>query len=128
VRWREWRARALAPVDETRAWACLGMNAAMPGLGSALAGRFAAGAAQALLALAGAGACLWWIVLFVDEWRRLGHYPWGGGEHLVLGLLGIGLFAAGWLWSLATSAAVIRAARRNSRSCSGTDAVRPTPR
>jgi hypothetical protein len=111
--WREWRGRALAPVDETRAWTCLGMNlAVLPGLGTALAGRFVAGAAQAVLALAGAGVCLRWLVLFVREWARDGAYPWGGGENLGLGVAGVGLFAAGWLWSLASSVAILGGARR----------------
>ena len=111
--WRGWRDRARAPMDETRAWTCLGMNLGVaPGLGTALAGQFATGAAQALLAMTGAAMSLRWIVLFVEEWARIGEYPWYGGEHLALGLTGVGLFALAWLWSLATSLLLVRAARR----------------
>ena len=99
-------------MDETRAWTCLGMNlGVLPGLGTTLAGRFVEGALQAALALAGTLACLRWIFLFLAEWSRTGEYPWGGGEDLSLGLAGVGLFAAGWLWSLATSVAIIHKQR-----------------
>ena len=106
--WREWRERARAPMDETRAWTCLGMNLAQPGLGTALAGRFVEGALQAVLAVAGALVLLRWFFLFLDEWKHLGHYPWGGGEDLMLWLTGIALFAAGWVWSLVTGLAMVR--------------------
>ena len=109
-----WRELARGPIDPTRAWALLAVNlTVLPGLGSALAGRVLAGAVQAVLALAGAGLCLWWLVLFVGEWSRTGEYPWGGGSDLEIGLAGIALFAAGWLWSLATSAAVVRSSRKS---------------
>ena len=58
ARLSEWRDRARAPMDETRAWTCLGMNVAQPGLGTALAGRFVEGALQAALSVAGALVCL----------------------------------------------------------------------
>lgn len=109
----DWRELARGPIDPTRAWALLAVNlTVLPGLGSALAGRVLAGAAQAVLALAGAGLCLWWLILFVGEWSRIGEYPWGGGSDLQIGLAGVALFAAGWLWSLASSVAVLRAAPR----------------
>ena len=107
-----WRELAAGPIDATRAWALLAINlTVLPGLGSALAGRVAAGVLQAVLALAGAGLCLWWLVLFGREWSLTGEYPWGGGGDLEIGLWGVGLFAAGWLWALATSVAVIRSVR-----------------
>jgi hypothetical protein len=120
VDWREWRARALAPVDEDRAWTCLTVNlAGLPGLGTAMAGRFVEGGLQAALALAGALVCLRWILLFLGEWSRRGEYPWGGGEHLALGVAGIALFAAGWLWALGSSVSFLRAARRRKESAPG---------
>jgi hypothetical protein len=109
---RRWRDLARGPLDPTRAWALLAVNlTVLPGLGSALAGRKISGIAQAALALAGAGLCAWWLVLFIGEWSRTGEYPWGGGGDLELGLFGVALFAAGWLWSLATSAVIIRSLR-----------------
>ena len=98
-------------MDETRAWTCLGMNVAQPGLGTALAGRFVEGVLQAALAIAGGLVLLRWFFLFLDEWSRLGHYPWGGGEDVELWVTGIGLFAFGWLWALASSVAMVRAQR-----------------
>ena len=110
-----WRDLARGPMDATRAWALLAVNlAVLPGLGSALAGRVVAGAAQAVLAVAGAGLCLWWLVLFGREWALTGEYPWGGGSDLAVGLWGVALFGAGWLWALATSVVVIREQRRTS--------------
>ena len=114
--WREWRDRARAPMDETRAWTCLGMNVAQPGLGTALAGRFVEGALQAALSVAGGLVLLRWFFLFLAEWKSLGHYPWGGGEDVGLWLAGSGLFAFGWLWSLATGFALVRAQRARDRS------------
>ena len=102
-------------MDETRAWTCLGMNVAQPGLGTALAGRFVEGALQAALSVAGALACLRWLFLVLGEWSRSGEYPWGGGEDLEVGLAGIGLFAFGWLWSLATGVMLVRKYRPGPR-------------
>lgn len=109
--WREWRDGARAPMDRDRAWTCLGMNlAVLPGLGTAMAGRLVEGALQAALALAGAIVLVCWFFLFLGEWSRLGHYPWGGGEDLEVWLAGIGLFAFGWLWALMTSLGLLRSA------------------
>ncbi len=53
------------PEDEPRAWFLLGANLfALPGLGTLLAGRRVAGAAQALLSTAGAVACFVWLRAF----------------------------------------------------------------
>ncbi len=77
----------------------------LPGLGTWLAGRKAAGALQMALALAGFALTLVWIVAWGTAWVRLGEMPDGLGPQGSLGVLGIGLFAAAWIWSLASSLA-----------------------
>ena len=96
-------------MDETRAWASLGLNLlVLPGLGSFLVGRRIAGVAQAVVALAGAAMCVWWLVLMARQWMEEGIYPLDGGEGFRIGVLGVGVFAVGWVWSLVTSLEVIR--------------------
>src|SRR5688572_18884229 len=52
--------------------------------------------------------CVWWLVLVVRQWMDEGIYPIDGGESLRLGVMGVGVFAVGWVWSLVTSLEVIR--------------------
>jgi hypothetical protein len=107
-----WRDLARGPLDETRAWTCLSINlAVLPGLGSVLAGRRGPGAAQALIASVGAGLSTWWLVLLARQWAEDGSFPIDGGSDLRIGVFGVLLFAAAWLWSLATSLSVLRAVR-----------------
>lgn len=99
-------------MDEARAWACLMTNLlVLPGLGSLLGGR-RAGWAQAALALAGFGLCAVWLVWFVAAFLREGGFPLDGGPYLPAGILGVALFAASWVWGLATGLRLVRAARR----------------
>ena len=107
-----WRELARGPLDETGAWTCLGINlAVLPGLGSVIAGRRVAGAGQALIASVGAGLSMWWLAAFFRQWAEDGFFPADGGESFRFGLIGVALFAAAWLWSLATSLSVIRSIR-----------------
>ena len=65
-----------------------------------------------MLAVIGAGLSLWWLILLARQWSEDGDFPIDGGEHFGIGLFGVLVFALAWLWSLATSLAVLHAARR----------------
>jgi hypothetical protein len=84
----------------------------LPGLGSFLARRRVAGVLQAMVAGTGAGLSVWWLFMLVRQWAEEGYFPIDGGEHFRIGIIGVLIFATAWVWSLATSLAVIRAARR----------------
>lgn len=73
----------------------------LPGLGSLFAGR-KVGWVQAPLALAGFALTSFWFVTFVATWIRTRAFPFEGGPYFRLGLLGVALFAAAWLWALGT--------------------------
>jgi hypothetical protein len=83
----------------------------LPGLGSLLARRRIAGSAQAMLAVTGAGMSVWWLILLARQWTEEGYFPWDGGADFRIGIFGVLVFAIAWVWSLATSLAVIHAAR-----------------
>lgn len=98
--------------DERAAWAALSTNLlVLPGLGSLMAGR-KVGWLQAALALMGGALSLWWLGVFAREWIRLGVIPLEDPPEFRTALAGVGIFAAGWLWSLATSLDVVARARR----------------
>ena len=98
-------------MDPSRAMSCLAANLlVLPGLGTLVAGR-RWGVVQAALALAGFALTLGWLTFFVMAWIQLGAFPLTGGPHLSWGILGVAVFGAAWLWSLATGLAVLREAR-----------------
>ena len=84
----------------------------LPGLGSLLAGRRVSGVAQMLFALVGFALGLVWFVQLIalyagqDEFPDLSALPFGA---LVTGVV---LFAAAWLWALASSLQILRDARK----------------
>ena len=84
----------------------------LPGLGSFLARRRIAGALQAAIAGTGAALSVWWLFLLARQWAEDGYFPIDGGDHFRFGIIGVLVFAVAWVWSLATSVSVIRAARR----------------
>lgn len=99
---------AATPADRERALAALAANAAvLPGTGSLLLGR-RAGWAQAALALSGFALTVSWVVLVLGQWWREGALPPGEVPRPGLLLAGLGLFAAAWLWALATSLDALR--------------------
>lgn len=109
------------PLSRQTAWGCFTTNLAMPGFGSLMAGRFS-GYPQAVLALGGLGMSVVFGARFVywclSNWTRLhGEQadPFGGITELLLAgrwaFMGIALFGAGWLWALATSSLILRAAK-----------------
>jgi len=105
---------------------CAGTNLALPGFGSLMAGR-AVGYPQAVLTLVafvltllfGVKFIVWglknWSALQdpladpVETWLAL----WRGARWA---LLGIAMFAANWLWALATNIKILRAAASNERA------------
>jgi len=105
-RWR--RART----DEDFAWACLFTNlVGVPGLGTIMAKR-REGVPQLALSIVGGVITTWWLVGLVLAVLRSGSFPPPEGPDLRLALEGLGLFTAAWLWALASSVALLRAARR----------------
>jgi hypothetical protein len=113
------------PLSRQTAWGCLTTNAALPGFGSLVAGRIS-GYPQAALALGGTGLTLAYgvrsLLWFAANWARFQDPeadPWAGLLDLWLAgrlrwaVLGIALFALGWLWALATSLSLLHAANRN---------------
>jgi hypothetical protein len=120
---------ALGPrqgLSRQTAWGCLTTNVAMPGFGSLLAGRIS-GYPQVGLGIGGmiltvvfgARFVIWalsnWSRLYgaeADPIESLGDI-W---QHAHWALLGMVLFGLGWLWSLATSMAILKSAREQERS------------
>ena len=86
--------------------------------------RRVAGMAQCAIALCGAGMSLWWLVQLMRQWAEERYFPWDGGEHFAIGIGGVLVFAAAWLWSLGTSLSAVRAARLQVKSHRDTEARR----
>ena len=86
---------------------------ATPGLGSVLAGRYLSGSGQLLLALAGFTLFILWFVAVMKQF-----YGQIQGDVEVkpvgwIGLTGLAVFAAAWLWALVTSLSIMREVKRN---------------
>ncbi len=98
--------------DETRAWLGLSLNlAVLPGLGTLLLRRWAAGAVQLLLSAGGALCATVWLVWFLRAWARLGHFPLDRGPLFPAGVAGSVSFVVSWVWSGRTAWKEIRALR-----------------
>ena len=86
---------------------------ATPGLGSIIAGRYVSGAGQLLLALAGFSLFIVWFVAIMKQFygqiqgdvevKPVGWIAW----------IALGVFAAAWLWALATSISLMREIKRS---------------
>jgi hypothetical protein len=97
---------------ETRAWLALSINLALlPGLGTLALRRWVAGVTQLVLAIGGAAGSIAWLLSFLGEWRRLGHFPIDRGPLFPIGLLGTIAFVAAWAWSGRTAWKDVQAAR-----------------
>jgi 4a-hydroxytetrahydrobiopterin dehydratase len=85
---------------------------ATPGLGSLLARRWIAGIGQLLLAVAGFALILVWFVQLMFQYY--GQITGNVAVHPVgnIGLIGAGLFALAWGWSLVTSFSLLRESSR----------------
>src|SRR5690349_1176056 len=109
------------PLSRHTAWGCFTTNLALPGFGSLVAAH-ATGYPQALLGVGGLVLTLvfgaQFLGWYVANWSRLqGAQPdpiaalgelW---RAVRLPALGIGVFALGWLWALATSWQILRSAK-----------------
>lgn len=100
-------------IDETFAWSSLAANlTVLPGLGTLAARRYLSGGLQMAIAVTGHGLSVSWLVLFLRQWADEAAFPWDGGPHFPVGLLGVLVFGVAWLWALATSLSILREARR----------------
>jgi hypothetical protein len=99
-------------VSETRAWLALSLNLALlPGVGTLLLKRWAAGFVQLTLAVAGAAGSIAWLFWFARQWARLGAFPLDRGPWFPAGLSGTLAFVLAWAWSGRTAWTALRAAR-----------------
>lgn len=104
-----------AAPDRATAWACLLTNAlTLPGLGSITGGR-SVGYAQGALAALGFALSVYWLVRTLMVWMAEGQLPVEINRTLLIGLAGIGLYAAAWFWALSTSLGLLRAAKAKER-------------
>jgi hypothetical protein len=111
------------PLSRQTAWGCFTTNLATPGFGSLLAGRVS-GYPQAALYLLGFGLTLMFgarfALWYLANWSRL-RGPEADpveslGEILLAvrwPFLGFAIFAIAWLWALATSLQILRAAKKS---------------
>jgi len=86
---------------------------ATPGLGSIIAGRYVSGIGQLLLAVTGFSLFIIWFGAIMRQF-----YGQIQGNVEVksvgwLGLTGLAIFAAAWVWALATSISIMREVKRN---------------
>lgn len=101
---------------ETRAWLALSLNlAVLPGLGTLLLRRWLSGLVQLAMAAGGAFGSIAWLLSFLREWTRLGHFPLDRGPLFPMGLLGTVAFVLAWAWSGRTAWREARAERSTGR-------------
>ena len=99
--------------SEDFAWACLLANVVgVPGLGTLMARRWEA-LPQLTLSITSGVLLTWWLVAFAVAELRTMMMPPPGGPAFALALLGLGLFALGWVWALFSSLAFFRSVRRS---------------
>lgn len=107
-----------APLSRQTAWGCLTTNLALPGIGSLMAGR-KLGYAQAVLGFGGLALSVLFGIPFmywcVVNWSRLHSDQVDPvtslaeiGTHVLLPLVGVGIFGLGWLWALGTSYMILK--------------------
>jgi hypothetical protein len=84
-------------------------NLAMPGLGLWMTGQRGLGAL--LLAMSASGLLLkiGWIVWFLQQWIASGEMPDPLARHLLVPVIGLGLFVGALLWAILASLAYLQA-------------------
>ena len=102
-------------LSRSKANNCVLINqCATPGLGSILARRYVAGIGQLFVALAGFGLFVAWFVQVMIKFYSLINDSSAEAEmSFRLMKIGVGIFAAAWIWSWFTSISVMREAKRN---------------
>jgi hypothetical protein len=96
------------PIDRAKAWSCLITNLlVLPGLGSMMAKRTITGLLQMGLAFAGFGITVVALIRFLLAWVQEFQLPEDPRLYHTA-IAGLAIFAASWLWSLATSLALFR--------------------
>jgi len=102
-------------IDKPTAWACLAANLfTVPGVGTVAAGR-KIGYLQAALGLVGFGLSVLGFVGILRDWGETGGQPEGMTPSLWVGVAGICLWGASWLWALASSLRLHRQAREEAK-------------
>lgn len=103
-----------AAPSETKAWAGLLANAlVLPGLGSLLTGRWISGLLQVAASLIGFAMTAYWAVGWLERVLREGLLAVDGlGPRFGYALGGLLLFGCTWVWSLASSVALVLRTRR----------------
>jgi hypothetical protein len=82
----------------------------LPGLGTWVAGRRLSGTLQILMAVTGFGLAFAWFVQLITLYGRMDDFPDFSALPYRWLIAGVVLFAGAWLWSLASSLAMLRRA------------------
>ena len=106
---------ARKPLSRSKASNCVLINqCATPGLGSILARRYVAGIGQLLVALVGFGLFVaWFVQVMIKFYSLINDSSAEAKMSFRLMKIGVGIFAAAWIWSWFTSISVMREAKRN---------------
>jgi len=120
------------PVSRAKARnATLVNQLATPGLGSLMAGRWAAGTGQLVLALTGSVMiCVWCIREIIRAWAQTDFENTPNNNPVALNLLvwGFGLLVLSWFWSLVTSMSLMREASADNLQAIKNFAAPPMPK
>jgi hypothetical protein len=89
-------------------------NLVLPGLGTFVARRRLAGVLQLVISQIGFVFMLLWAISYALSWIRQGSPPEDTGPNFRWGVLGMMLFLLAWIWSLASSIAIVHDSRNGS--------------
>ena len=87
-------------------------NLVLPGLGTFVARHRLAGVLQIVISQIGFALMLLWAISYALSWIRQGSPPEDTGPNFCLGALGMVLFFLAWIWSLASSIAIVHDSRK----------------
>ena len=87
-------------------------NLVLPGLGTFVAGHRISGILQLIVSQTGFVLMLVWAISFVSDWMRNGSLPEDITPQFKLGLIGCTLFLLAWIWSVASSIAILQDSRK----------------
>jgi hypothetical protein len=80
----------------------------LPGLGLWFIGQRALAVLHIAMSASGVVMSIGWMIWFLWRWIATGQMPDPLGRHLLVGLVGLGLFGTAWLWAGAVSLAYLR--------------------